>query len=78
MSSLVVDRFEVFLEQVLDIKQNELDDQMPLLQFPLWDSMSQLVIAAWMHQETGQTVGIEEFKAAVTIGDLKAIYVSRL
>ncbi len=70
--------FDTLLMQVLDFDHNELVDQMPLLQFPLWDSMSQLVIAAWIHQETGNVVSVEELKSAKTIGDLKAIYVSRV
>jgi|GEM_PF-2295737 len=43
-----------------------------------WDSMTQLVIAAWIHQETGNIVSIEELKGAKTIGDLKAIYASKI
>lgn len=70
--------FDTLLMQVLDIGQNELHDQLPLLQFSLWDSMSQLVIAAWIHQETGHLVSIEELKGAKTIGDLKSIYVSKV
>ena len=43
-----------------------------------WDSMSQLVIASWIHRETGHLVSAEEIKQAKTIGDLKAIYISKL
>jgi aryl carrier-like protein len=66
------------LSTVLDVSLDALNDDVQLLSIPLWDSMSQLVIAAWIHQETGQTVSIEELKSAKTIGDLKAIYVCRL
>lgn len=63
---------------VLDTRIDQVSNERKLLDFPHWDSMSQIVIAAWIHQETGQTVSIEELKSAKTIGDLKAIYVSRL
>jgi len=63
----VAGSFDTLLMQVLDIVHNELDDQMPLLQFPLWDSMSQLVIASWIHRETAHLVSAEEIKQAQRI-----------
>ena len=41
-------------------------------------SLHQFVIAALIHQETGNVISVEEVKSAKTIGDLKAIYVSRV
>lgn len=69
--------FSAFLNEVLgpSIFENE---ETPLHSSPIWDSMSQLVIAAWIHKETGNIVGVEELKAAKTIGDLKAIYASKI
>ena len=72
-----VSKFVAFLNEVFAQSVFE-DEHTPLLSIPLWDSMSQLVIAAWVHQETGHTVSIEELKGAKTIGDLKAIYVSKV
>lgn len=46
--------------------------------YTAWDSMSQLVIASWIHQETGHTVSLDELSKAKTIGELIAIYVSKL
>jgi hypothetical protein len=63
---------EVFADSVFE-NENTL-----LLSIPFWDSMSQLVIAAWIHQETGNVVSVEALKSAKTIGDLKAIYDARL
>jgi hypothetical protein len=69
--------FSAFLADVFS--QSELhDDQMDLLTIPLWDSMAQLVIAAWIHQQTGHLVNIHEIKAAKTVGDLNAIYASKI
>lgn len=68
--------FEHFLEETLLIDSGLSEFQ--LMSSPVWDSMSQLVIAAWIHQETGNIVSVEELKVAKTIGDLKAIYASKV
>lgn len=53
-------------------------DSMVLGNSPNWDSMTHLVIAAWIHRETGHLVSAEEIKQAKTIADLKAIYASKI
>lgn len=72
------DRFEIFLGQALESNIQTITQFHLLNSFPLWDSMSQLVIAAWIHQETGQTVNMAELKQAQTLADLKKIYTDRL
>lgn len=68
--------FERFLDEILIIDSRQSEFQ--LVTTPQWDSMSQLVIASWIHRETGHLVSAEEIKQAKTIGDLKAIYISKL
>lgn len=68
----------LMLSQTLEVPLNDLAVDFMLLNCPLWDSMSQLVIAAWIHQETGQTVNMAELKQAQTLADLKKIYTDRL
>lgn len=68
----------LLLSQTLAIPFKDLTNEFVLLDCPLWDSMSQLVIAAWIHQETGQTVNMAELKQAQTLADLKKIYTDRL
>jgi hypothetical protein len=68
--------FDMFIMETLLI--GDLKPHQELEALIQWDSMSQLVIAARIHQETGHLVSIEELKSAKTIGDLKAIYVSKL
>lgn len=74
----VRDKFLIHISEVLSFYPTEMDDSLELLDIPLWDSMSQLVIAAWIHQDTGNIVSVEELKSAKTIGDLKAIYASKI
>lgn len=70
--------FEMFLKETLHISGGLNLDEFSLTETPHWDSMSQLVISAWIHQETGNVISVEELKSAKTIGDLKAIYVSKV
>jgi hypothetical protein len=64
-----VGNFEEFITSVLMLVACKIDLSIELLNIPLWDSMSQLVIAAWIHQETGKIVSVEELKSAKTVGD---------
>jgi acyl carrier protein len=73
-----VDSFLHIISQTLECESEHVSLNDTLLKSPLWDSMSQLVIAAWIHKETGNIVSVEELKAAKTIGDLKAIYASKI
>jgi hypothetical protein len=73
-----LDTFDKFISKVLNIGVAMNMDAYDLNSIPNWDSMSQLVIASCIHRETGHLVSAEEIKQAKTIGDLKAIYVSRL
>lgn len=70
--------FDEMLFQVLQLEFGKWQLQDELSNSLQWDSMTQLVIAAWIHQETGNIVSVEELKSAKTIGDLKAIYASKI
>lgn len=70
--------FDEMLFQVLQLEVGKWQLQDELSNSLQWDSMTQLVIAAWIHQETGNIVSVEELKSAKTIGDLKAIYASKI
>jgi hypothetical protein len=70
--------FLQLLNQILQEENLAFNEKYELLNSPYWDSMSQLVLAAWIHQQTGKTVSQAEIQAAKTIGDLKALYVSKI
>jgi acyl carrier protein len=70
--------FYEMLLQVLRLEDGKWQLEDELSNSLQWDSMTQLVIAAWIHQETGNIVSVEELKSAKTVGDLKAIYDARL
>jgi len=72
-----MNQFSSMLDEVLPLSA-DLPNDFELALLEGWDSMSQLVIASWIHRETGHLVSTEEIKQAKTIGDLRAIYLSKL
>jgi homoserine trans-succinylase len=72
-----MDEFASMLGEVLPQAKFKHDD-FELSTLDAWDSMSQLVIASWIHRETGHLVSTEEIKQATTIRDLKSIYASKI
>jgi hypothetical protein len=57
--------FELFLDKTLFI--NSQQSELQLVSTPHWDPKSQLVIASWIHRETGHLVSAEEIKQAQSI-----------
>jgi len=65
---------EKFLEQIAEILEEEqvnLSDK--LVNFDVWDSLTQLSIIAFADEEYGVTISAMEIKEAETVGGVKLL-----
>jgi acyl carrier protein len=70
--------FVDLLQEVLKLNPAEMQDEQELKSLREWDSMSHLVIASWIHRESGHLVSAEEIKQVETIGGLRALYAEKV